>query len=77
MTLISHEAFRWTLTALTTAGSLWALYDVFKARKARARQRRGPARAPALYRDELFGYAMGIVLALLGLAGVLRFHGVF
>ena len=72
MNLISPDAFKWTLTALTTAASLWALYDIKHLADLRGLDGRDP-----LVRDRKFGYVMGIVLALLGLAGVLRYHGVF
>lgn len=71
MNLISPNAFKWTLSILTTLGSLWALYDVILIAKLRGADRRDP-----LVRDKLFGYAIGILLGILGLVGVLRYNGV-
>ncbi|MGN6103500.1 MAG: hypothetical protein ACTHU0_00100 [Kofleriaceae bacterium] len=71
MNLISPNAFKWTLSILTTLGSLWALYDVVLVAKLRGADRRDP-----LVRDKLFGYAIGILLGILGLVGVLRYNGV-
>jgi hypothetical protein len=41
-----------------------------------ARQRRAGRRDP-LVGDQMFGYAIGIVIGVIGLVGTLRFNGVF
>lgn len=65
--LVSEGAFRWILTILTLAGCTWALYDVV--RLVRLPRDGDP--------DKRFGYWIGIAVGLLGIAGVLEFHGVF
>jgi hypothetical protein len=69
---VSASTFRWILTFLTVAGSLWALYDVVKL----AKTRRNDAADP-LVRDQRFGYVIGILIGAFGLSGILRYHGVF
>lgn len=69
---VSPSTFRWIITFLTLAGSLWALYDVVKLSKARGKDASNP-----LVRDERFGYLIGIVIGAFGISGLLRYHGVF
>ncbi len=69
---VSPEAFRWIVTVLTVAASLWALYDIVKMSKMRGKDRTDP-----LVRDERFGYWIGIVIGAFVLSGMLRWHGVF
>jgi hypothetical protein len=69
---LSQETYRWILTFLIVAGSVWALFDVMKLAKTRGKDTSDP-----LVRDQRFGYAIGIVIGLFGLSGVLRYHGVF
>ena len=67
--LVSEATFRWILTVLTLAACTWALYDVVRlVRLPRATPHRG---------DKIFGYWIGIAGGGLGIAGVLKFHGVF
>lgn len=68
-TIISDEAFRWTLTALTAAASMWALYDVVLLAKLR--------RSDPAFADKRFGYWSGIVIGLFAISGLLRYHDVF
>jgi hypothetical protein len=68
---VSPSTFRWILTFLTVAGSLWALYDVIKLAKTRGKNASDP-----LVRDQRFGYAIGIVIGAFGISGILRYHGV-
>lgn len=70
-TLFSDTTFRWILTAVTLAASLWAIYDVRRLVTLRDADGRDP-----LVRDKRFGYAIGIALGSLGIVGVLRFHDV-
>lgn len=51
--LVSPQAFRWILTALTIAGAVWVLYDVVRL----ARLRRADMDDP-LVRDARFGYVI-------------------
>lgn len=70
--LVSEATFRWILTVLTLAGCSWALYDVVRlVRLPRASTRDRKCA------DKVFGYWIGIAVATLGIAGVLKFHGVF
>jgi hypothetical protein len=68
---VSPSTFRWILTLLTVAGSLWALYDVIKLAKTRGKNASDP-----LVRDQRFGYVIGIVIGAFGISGILRYHGV-
>jgi len=68
---LDDGTFRWILTILIVAGALWALFDVVKLSRTRGKDPRDP-----LVRDERFGYAIGIVIGLFALSGLLRYHGV-
>jgi uncharacterized membrane protein YfcA len=68
---LSPETFRWILTVLILAGALWALFDVVKLARTRGKDASDP-----LVRDERFGYAIGIVIGLFAISGVLRYHNV-
>jgi len=72
MTLVSDDVFRMFLTATTggVAGA-WTIHDVVLIARLRGASRRDP-----LVRDKLFGYAMGIVIGMIGVIGTLRFNGV-
>lgn len=69
---LSPATFRWILTMLTVAGSVWALFDVVKLSRTRGKDAASP-----LVRDERFGYWIGILLGTFGISGILRYHGVF
>ena len=70
MNLVSDEAFKWALTAITgiVAGG-WAIYDTI-------RLIRQPKPDSAVTRDRRFGYFAGIAVGVVGVIGCLRFHGV-
>lgn len=68
----SPSTFRWILTILILAGSLWALFDVVKLARTRGKNARDP-----LVGDERFGYLIGIAIGLFGISGILRYHGLF
>jgi hypothetical protein len=74
MTLLSDTAFRILLTVLTGGvAGLWLLHDaVCLVRLVRLRE---PRRDP-LVGDKRFGYAMGVVIGMIGVIGTLRFNGV-
>lgn len=65
--LVTESTFKWILTGLTVAASLWALYDVFKWRHTKPDD-------PHLS-DKRFGYSIGILLGAFGISGMLRYHG--
>ena len=70
--LMSPEAFKWFLTFLV--GGLsgpWAIYDTYNLIRTRRLDRRDP-----VVRDKHFGYAIGIIIGLIGVFGCLRFHDV-
>jgi hypothetical protein len=72
MTIVSDSAFHWILTVLT--GGLAGAWLVYDARNL-VKLRRGDAGDP-LVRDRRFGYVIGIAIAVIGIVGVLSFHGV-
>ena len=70
---IADGTFRWILTFLTLAASLWAMYDVVKLAKLNARK---PDGRDPLVRDERFGYVMGILIGAFAISGLLLYHDV-
>ena len=72
MTELPDGIFRLLLSLLTggLAGA-WLIHDLLFL----ARLRRADPRDP-LVADQRFGYAMGIVIGIVGLVGTLRFNGV-
>lgn len=70
--LVSYQAFRWILTGLTggLAGT-WLVYDAINLIRIRNADRTDPT-----VRDKRFGYVIGIVVALVGVVGCLKFHHV-
>jgi hypothetical protein len=72
MTIVSDAAFRFLLSAATggVAGA-WVIHDLVLLARLRGADRRDP-----LVADKRFGYAMGIVIGVLGIVGTLRFNGV-
>ncbi|MEZ4360209.1 MAG: hypothetical protein R3B48_08510 [Kofleriaceae bacterium] len=47
----------------------WLVYDTRNLLRLRGADRRDP-----LVRDKLFGYVIGIITAIVGIVGVLRYH---
>jgi len=72
MTLMSDVAFKWVLTALTggLAGA-WLIYDAIRLVRSRSAVRGDPIAS-----DKRFGYMVGVVIGVIGVVGVLRYHGV-
>jgi hypothetical protein len=72
MTLVSDQMFR-LLLSLVTGGvaAAWTIHDLVLIARLRGADRRDP-----LVADKLFGYATGIVIGTIGVAGTLRFNGV-
>jgi len=72
MTLVSDSVFRWFLSAITGGvAAVWVIHDLVLIARLRGADRRDP-----LVADKRFGYAMGIVIGMIGVIGTLRFNGV-
>jgi hypothetical protein len=76
MTELPDGVFR-LLISLFTGGlaGVWLIHDLLLL--ARVARQRGAGRRDRLVGDQVFGYAMGIVIGIIGLVGTLRFNGVF
>jgi hypothetical protein len=76
MTELPDGVFR-ALISLFTGGfaGAWLVHDLLFLARA-ARHRRAGRRDPILA-DQMFGYAVGIMIGVIGLVGTLRFNGVF
>jgi hypothetical protein len=72
VTLVSDPAFRLFLSAITGGvAAVWIVHDLVLIARLRGADRRDP-----LVADKRFGYAMGIVIGVIGVIGTLRFNGV-
>ena len=70
--LMTATQFKWFLTILTGGlAAVWVLYDLRNLTTLRGKDKGDPIVA-----DKRFGYFMGIAIGLVGVVGVLRFHGV-
>lgn len=70
--LFSSSVFYGIVTFLTGGiGGVWVLYDAFNL----ARIRNADGRDP-LIRDRRFGYVVGMLVGIIGVAGCLRFYDV-
>ncbi len=70
MNLVPQAFVTWFVTVGTMALSLvWLIYDTRNLLRLRGADRRNP-----LVRDKLFGYVIGIITAIVGIVGVLRYH---
>jgi hypothetical protein len=71
MTLMSGPAFHLALSIITCGfAGVWAIHDIVLLARVR-----GANRDP-LVADKRFGYAIGILIGLIGIVGTLRFNGV-
>jgi hypothetical protein len=69
---MSATTFAWFVTiAVGGLGALWFIYDAINLAKSLRLDRSNPS-----VRDRHFGYAMGMLMATIGVVGALRFHGV-
>lgn len=68
--IVPHEIYIWFVSVLTfgTAGS-WIVVDIVRLRRALAEREDTPAR-----HDRIFGSIIGVVVGLVGVVGVLRYH---
>lgn len=65
--ITSVENFEWVATILIAAMSIgWFIVDSINLRRELGRDKRHP--------DRVFGYIIGLILAILGGVGVLLFH---
>jgi hypothetical protein len=72
MTLVSVGVFRFVLSLVTGGvAAVWVVHDLVLIARLRGADRRDP-----LVADKRFGYAMGIVIGMIGVIGTLRFNGV-
>jgi len=72
MTLVSDGVFRFLLSAVTGGvAAVWVIHDLVLIARLR-----GSGRGDPLVADQRFGYAMGIVIGMIGVIGTLRFNGV-
>jgi hypothetical protein len=72
MTELPVGAFKLLLSLITgVVAAVWAIHDLVLIARLRGAERRDP-----LVRDQRFGYAMGIVIGVIGIVGTLRFNGV-
>jgi hypothetical protein len=68
--IVSHVHYIWFVTALTFGVSAsWLVVDLVRLRRALAEREATPAR-----HDRIFGSIIGLVVALVGIGGVLRYH---
>jgi hypothetical protein len=64
--------FRFALSLVTGGvAAVWVIHDLVLIARLRGSDRRDP-----LVADQRFGYAMGIVIGMIGVIGTLRFNGV-
>ena len=72
MNLVSDTAFHWALTVMTGGlAAVWLVYDAINLWRVRDRDGADP-----VVGDKRFGYVIGMLIGVIGLIGVLRFHGV-
>lgn len=72
MNLVSDHVFRLFLTSITGGvAAVWVIHDLVLIARLR-----GAGRGDPLVADKRFGYAMGIVIGMIGVIGTLRFNGV-
>ncbi|HRC56757.1 MAG: hypothetical protein IPI49_24285 [Myxococcales bacterium] len=70
MTFVPHAAIVWFVTTVTMAlSSAWLVYDSWNLWRLRGADRKDP-----LVRDKIFGYVIGVITAVVGIVGVLRYH---
>ena len=70
--LVSSDLFRLLLSVITGGvGGAWAIHDILFLARLRGANRRDP-----LVGDQRFGYAMGIIIGMIGVVGTLRYNGV-
>jgi hypothetical protein len=70
--LVSDHTFRVLLTVVTGGvGALWTIHDIVFLARLRGANHRDP-----LVTDQRFGYAMGIIIGMIGVVGTLRYNGV-
>jgi hypothetical protein len=72
VTELPDGTFRLLLSLITgVVAAIWTVHDLVLIARLRGAERRDP-----LVRDQRFGYAMGIVIGVIGIVGTLRYNGV-
>jgi hypothetical protein len=72
MTELPGGTFRLLLSLITgVVAGAWTVHDLVLIARLRGKGHRDP-----LVADQRFGYAMGIVIGVIGIVGTLRFNGV-
>jgi len=72
MNILSDHAFHWFLMIVTGGfAGAWFVYDLWSLWRSRNADRSDP-----IVRDRQFGYVVGMTIGVLGVIGVLKFHGV-
>jgi hypothetical protein len=72
MTELPLATFKLLLSLITgVVAAAWLIHDLVLIARLRGADRRDPAIA-----DRRFGYAMGIIIGVIGIVGTLRFNGV-
>jgi hypothetical protein len=78
--LVSDHTFRVLLSLIAGGvGGLWAIHDIVFLARLRGANRRDLDLDRDLDRsiaDQRFGYAMGIIIGMIGVVGTLRYNGV-
>lgn len=73
--IMSHAAFMWIVTTLTVGICVgWGVRDVYLLRKNLSVAGRAAATDRAVWRDQIFGSIIGVVMCLLGIYGSLKYH---
>ena len=72
MTLVPDSTFRLLISLITgVVAGAWTVHDLVLIVRLRGKGHRDP-----LVADQRFGYAMGILIGVIGIVGTLRFNGV-
>jgi len=65
--IVDHDTFMWICSFLTAGfAAPWGIYEIVLLRRALAKGKEA--------HDERFGAVAGLVICLLGIAGVLKYH---
>lgn len=72
--IVSHQHFIWFVTVVTVGtGLVWLVVDTVRLRRALAARAVTAAERGARH-DRIFGSIIGLMVALVGIIGMLRYH---